>query len=322
MSTRPFLTAAVLIGALSLAHCGSEEDSPNSPTPGGPEATLFGVFPDSVLLVSGDRGWVLGSAVFTSSPGSQDVTSATRWEPSNLAVTSVQGNIITAVAPGEAEVRGFYQRFSATTRVTVLAPSSVRQFSMPALLTCWPGETFDWKAEAVLDTGAVHYPTAINWRSMNDAIVTVATREVQNSTGAISTDAAITCRSGGSTRFEATYAGRTAVTAVTVRPTQNLIEVRGVSTSASNGATISGVTVFYLLDTVPSATIQFETRDAANVTRILGTSSQTVTRGSGSVSLSHPLVAGAPSNVCVNVTMTPSGGAPIRDSGPASCPGL
>jgi hypothetical protein len=282
----------------------------------------FGVFPDATVLVSGDRGFVVGLAVSSSSPGSRDVTSATRWESLNPAVASVQGGTIMAQSSGQAELRGFYQQFTATSRVTVLASSAVRQFSMPTSLTCWPGETFDWKAEALLDSGAVLYPTAITWRSLDDAIVTVTTMEIHNSTGTISTDAAIRCRAGGSTRFEATYAGRTAVAAVTVRPPQDLIELRGSSLREANGATISGVTIFYLLDTASSATIQFETRDRANVTRILGTSSQTVTRGSGTVNLTHTLAAGSSSNVCENVTMTLPGAAPIRASNPVPCPGL
>jgi hypothetical protein len=41
------------------------------------------------------------------------------------------------------------------TRVTVFAPSAIRQLSIPSALVCWPGETFSWDAQVTLDTGSV-----------------------------------------------------------------------------------------------------------------------------------------------------------------------
>jgi hypothetical protein len=208
------LWLALAVVAL-VASCGSDERVPPMMPSGGSVATIFGVFPEAVLLGPGDRGWLFAqAAALPSDP--KDVTASTRWESLNPSVASVQGNIIAAILPGDAEVRASYQTFTATTRVTVFSPASIRQFSMAPELACWPTETFAWTAQAVLDSGAIVLPSSITWRSLDDRIVSVAPIEVQNSTGTIGTDARVTCRSAGAARFEATYAGRTAVAEVTV----------------------------------------------------------------------------------------------------------
>jgi hypothetical protein len=254
VTARSFARPCLAVALALAASCGSDTKMPPMGPSGGSIATLFAVFPETVRLGPGDRGWLFAQAAAVPSDP-KDVTASTRWESSNPSVASVQGNIITAILPGDVQVRGAFQTFVAATHVTVFSPASVREFTMPKELVCWPAETFSWTAQAVLDSGDIVLPSSITWRSLDDTIAAIAPVEVQNSTGTIGMDARVTCRAAGTTRFEATYAGHTAVAQVTVRAPRDVIEVRGASATPSPTAVHKGVDVFYVLDSEPSARI-------------------------------------------------------------------
>lgn len=314
-------TLAVTFAVMCLARCGSGSQTPVAPG-GAPAATLFGVFPTSILLGPGDRGWLFAQAAI-SPTDPRDVTAATRWDSTNPSVVSVQGAVVTGVSPGEADLRASYQTFTATTHITVFPLSAIQQFKMAAALICWPNETFSWSAQAVLDTGVTVIPTNITWRSLDDRIVSVTPVETQNSTGTVGTDATIECRGAGSTRFEATYAGRAAVATVTVRAPRDLIEARGHSIRQAGGAVVAiGVTVFYLVESVASARIELVVRDKTDVSRVVASSSLTVAHGGGTVSLetSFPWQ-GTTANLCDVVEMVLASGARLRALG-SDCPGF
>ena len=203
------------IGLILAADCGTDTNAPPMGPSTGSIVTIFAVYPETLRLGPGDRGWLFAQAAAVASDP-KDVTGSTRWESMNPSVASVQGNIITGILPGDAELRAAFQTFTATTHVAVFSPSSIREFTIPAERTCHPAETFAWSAQAVLDSGAIVLPSSIVWRSLDDAIVSVATVEVQNATGTIGMDAKVTCRAAGTTRVEATYAGRTATAEITV----------------------------------------------------------------------------------------------------------
>jgi hypothetical protein len=305
------LTGTVLAAA-AAARCGSRS-GPTAP-PAGNTATIFAVLPDAVTLIAGDRGWVGALAAVRLEDGGQDVTAATTWESLNPSVVSVQSNILTALSPGQTEVVGRYQRLTGSVRVTVLPPSAIRQFSMAPTLLCWPGETFSWTTQTVVDGGAVVLPTAIGWRSRDERMVSVTPFEQHVGSGHIRTDAEVACRSAGTTAFEATYAGRTAVTAVTVRVPQDLIEIRGISVRQSGATLTHQVTAFYIVDSAAGATIRFESRDASDHARVLGSSSLAVARGSGTATLQNT-VQGSGSIVCEVVDLLIAGGPAIRAAG-------
>jgi hypothetical protein len=258
---------------------------------------------------------VLALAAADSSSLPQDVTAATTWVSISPGVASVDGNTIRAVSPGETIVRGSYRGMTGQTRVTVFPASAIRQFLIPPALFCWPGETFSWNAQVTLDSGAQISPTAIVWRSLDPGLLSVAPIEEKILSGNIGTYADVACRASGSTTIEASYAGRTAVTAVTVRAARDLIEIRGVSVGSTPGGLNHGLTVFYLLDTASAAEIRFQSRDAANPQTVLATSSRTVSRGGGTVSMQNNVPAGR--NVCEAVELLIPGSAPIRAA--ASC---
>jgi hypothetical protein len=75
------------------------------------------------------------------------------------------------------------------------------------------------------------------------------------------------------------------------------------------------VTVFYLLDTASAAEIRFQSRDAANPQTVLATSSRTVSRGGGTVSLQNSVAGGR--NLCEAIDLLIPGGPTIRAA--ASC---
>jgi len=314
------LCAAALIAAAVCAGCGSDSSSPTGP-PNPPSTAVFGVFPQTLLIAAGDRGWLIALAAPTSAAEPEDVTARTRWESTAPAVFSAQAGIVTALAPGEGDVRATYAQFSAVTRVTVFSPADIRTFSIPATLVCWPNETFSWSAQAVLNTGAIVQPTNITWTSLDERIVSLTPVETRVSTGNVGTDAAVTCRSAGTTRFEARYAGRTAAADVTVRPPRDLLQTRGTSIAGSSSGTVThGVTVFYLLDSAPAARIDFVSRDANDRTRVFGASSLPVTRGGGIVHLSNTFSwSGSTASLCEVVELVIPGSPPLRSTG-IGCP--
>lgn len=53
--------------------------------------------------------------------------------------------------------------------------------------------------------------------ALDATIASLTTRETQVSTGGVGTEATVICRAAGTTRLEASYAGRTAVADLTVR---------------------------------------------------------------------------------------------------------
>jgi len=301
------LALAALVMSLCLSACGSG-GAPTSPS--GPAPGLFATGPESVTLVVGDRGWVFALAAASQSAAPQEVTDVTTWESSNAAVASVQGNIIRALSPGETTVRGSYRGLTGQTRVSVFATSAIRQVTIPTALICWPGETFSWDAQVTLDTGTVLFPTAVAWRSLDDRMLSVAPVEDKFASGNIGTSATIACRASGSTTIEASYAGRTAVSAVTVRAARDVIEIRGSSLSSTAGGITHGVTVFYLLDSAATAEIRFQSRDAADPQTVLATSSRTVSRGGATVNMQNSMAGGR--NVCQAVELLIPGSAPIR----------
>jgi hypothetical protein len=257
---------------------------------------------------------VFALAAATSSSLPQEVTSVTTWESSNPAVASVQGDgTLRALSPGETTVRGSYRGLRGETRVTVFAPSAIRQFSIPSALVCWPGETFSWDAQVTLDTGSVIAPTAVAWRSLDEGRLSVSPVEQKILTGNFGTSANVACRASGSTTIEATYAGRTAVTAVTVRAARDVIELRGVAISSVPGGVTHRVTVFYLLDTASAAEIRFQSRDAATPQTVLASSSRTVSRGGGTVVLQNSVAGGR--NLCEAIELLVPGAPAIRSAG-------
>jgi hypothetical protein len=310
--SRRRLALAAIVMSLCLSACGSG-GAPTSPS--GPAPGIFATGPESVTLVAGDRGWVFALAAANQSAAPQEVTDVTSWESSNPAVASVQGNVIRALSPGETTVRGSYRGLTGQTRVSVFATSAIRQFTIPTALICWPGETFSWDAQVTLDTGTLISPDAVTWRSLDDRMLSLAPVEQKFGTGNIGTSATVACRASGSTTIEASYAGRTAVSAVTVRAARDVIEIRGVSQSSTAGGITHGVTVFYLLDTASTAEIRFQSRDAANPQTVLAASSRTVSRGGGTVNMQNSVPAGR--NVCEAVELLIPGSAPMRAA--ASC---
>jgi len=308
--------------AICLTACGSNRAAPAGPTPGGETSGIFAVLPNTVVLGEGDRGWQAALFAATVNQSPQDVTAATRWESANPAVVFVQGSTFTALSPGEVDLRASYQRMTASTHVSVFPASALRTFSMPAALACWPGETFSWNARATLDSGAQVSPTAITWRSLDERMASVTTREQQVGTGTISTEAEIACRSAGTAGVEAVYAGRVATTTVTVRAPRDLIELRGASEgSPAPGVRTNGVTLFYVLDSAPTATIRFESRDASDLTRILAASTLTVQRGGATVHMENRWQ-GPAVTVCEVVDLIVPGGPSIHAAGTCSPPAL
>lgn len=312
---RAITAARVAVAAVCLASCGSKGAAPTAPSPGGDTSAIFDVFPDAVLLGPGDRGWLIALFAANLNQVPQDVTAATRWESSNPAVVSVLGSTLTSLTPGEADLRASYQGRTASTHVSVFASTAVRGFSMRTTLECWPGETYSWNAEVTLDTGVKVFPTAVTWRTLDERVASVTTTEQQVTNGNVSTDAEVACRSAGATRVEATYAGRIATTTVTVRAPRDLVEIRGASQgSPAPGTRTNGVTVFYLLDSAQSAQIRFESRDASDLTRVLGVSSLAVQRGGGTVNLQNSWQGPAVS-ACEVVDLILPGGPAIRAAG-------
>jgi hypothetical protein len=272
MKTGKVTRAAGFVAVVALVTtlgCGS-----SSPTAPAANATAVFIHPDRVLIGPGDREVMFALAAFpTGEP--RDVSATARWESSNTAVVTMDGNEAVGVGPGEAEIRVVLGTVSATQRVTVFAPSAVSQFSSGVPGGCWPGETVSVTVYGTLTNGEPITPTNVLWQSDDPGIATITTKPTPR--GAYSGhNGTITCRAAGVTRLHATYLGRTVTRELTVRVPLDTIEARG-SSSVRNGNTLThSESVFYVLDSAPSARIEFATRRVADPSQVVAASSQTV----------------------------------------------
>ena len=254
---------------------------------------------------------------------SQDVSASARWESSNTAVVSMDGNEAVGVAPGEAEIRAVLGSVSATQRVTVFTPDAVSRLTAAVLDRCWPGETSRVAAYGTLSNGDAFTPTSVIWQSDDPGIANVTTRPTPR--GAYSGwEGTLTCHATGVTRIRAIYLGRTVTTELTVRVPADVIESRG-SASVRNGNILThSENVFYVLDSAPSARIEFTTRRRTDPSRIIATGSQSISRGSAFATLQHSFewpASQSDSELCRTLEMIVPGSPPIRPAQFQQCDG-
>src|SRR5688572_9091608 len=137
MLSRQSLTAcavrgAIVCGFVTSLGCGAA--APTAPT----EPPLLAIFFTSnisaptLLIGPGDRGQMVALAGANPTAIAEDVTAAARWESTNPGVASIAavGGTITAISPGEADIRAFYRGATAQAHVTVFPPESVRQLQI------------------------------------------------------------------------------------------------------------------------------------------------------------------------------------------------
>ncbi len=150
----------------------------------------------TLLMGPGDRGQVVALAAANATARSEEVTAGVRWESSNPGVASITaaGGAITAISPGDADIRVFYRGATAQKRVTVFPPESVRQLQIAGQNQCWPGQgDLPWEVRATLDAGVIVIANSANWRVVDSRVA------------AISQSGTLTCGAVGSTVVEATY---------------------------------------------------------------------------------------------------------------------
>src|SRR5262249_36897177 len=96
------LCACTMLGALA---CGSDSNtSPTPPPSTPPRVTTVSVIGSATSLPVGSKSSLKATAAM-SDGSTQDVTAQATWESSNAAVASVAAGEVTAVTPGEADIR-------------------------------------------------------------------------------------------------------------------------------------------------------------------------------------------------------------------------
>lgn len=275
--------------------------------------TIFGVFPETILLGPGDDVAMIGLAAASISADTIEVTDRMRLQSSNEAVVRVAGSRVIGVAPGQADVLVTFQNLSATRRATVFAPSSVSRlvlYGTGGRNPCWPNEGLELGVDAVLDDGNRINARPVAWLSTAPAVASV--------------DAAgrVTCLTPGQATIEARYQGKTVSMAVTVRVPQDTLEFRGSSISGlvERGRTVTiGTSGFYVLVSGASAEIVQTIRNADG--SLIGSpSTVTAHRGSAPWHLTTTFVVPASAtSLCPQVVMRIDGSSRTFELPPLGC---
>jgi Big-like domain-containing protein len=277
------IRGAIVYGLAVSIGCGGT--APPAPTEVGFVSIFFSsnISAATLLMGPGDRGQALALAAANATARSEDVTAAARWESSNPGVASITaaGGAITAISPGDADIRVFYRGATAQKRVTVFPPESVRQVQISGQNQCWPGQgDLPWEVRATLDTGVIVTANSANWRVADSRVA------------AISQSGTLTCGAVGSTVVEATYVGRTATRSVTVMvPRDTIEEIGGSSSSTRVGQpTTQGAWGYYVLASAPSGRVIHVIVNQAGIEIASNASSLAVTTGNGPVRLTTTFI--------------------------------
>ena len=296
--SKHYRALALVVAALAVGRCGG---SPSNPSPV-PNATLFGVLPNALVLGPGDAVQVYGIAAAGPDAPTTDVTASMRLSSANPAVARIEGTKVIGVAPGETDITATYQSLTATARTTVFAPSSVVALKLvgtgDTVPPCWPNDHVEFLATAVLADGREIRPVPAAWSSTNPDVAPV------------DANGRVTCASPGSTTIRAMYQGQTGSVTVSVRVPQDTLErrVTGITGPVVRGNTVTvSDSGFYVLVSAASATIQHRILDADGTVLAAG-ATQTVARGSGPWSLRTSFTVPATArSVCTRVTMEATG---------------
>jgi hypothetical protein len=276
------IPGAIAYGLAVSIGCGAP--APTTPTEYQFVSVFFGsnIGAVTLLMGPGDRAQAVALAAANATAQSEEVTAAARWESSSPGVASISaGGIITAISPGNADIRVFYRGATGQRQVTVFPPESVRQIQISGQNECWPDQgDLPWEVRAILDSGVTITVNSANWRVVDSRVA------------AISQSGTLTCGAAGSTVVEATYLGRTATSRVTVRVARDTIEeMGGSSTSTRVGQPTTQVAHgYYVLASAPSGRVIHVILNQAGVEIASNASSLAVTTGNGPVRLTTTFI--------------------------------
>ncbi len=253
----------------------------------------------------GDRGQAFALAAANAAAPAEEVTAGVRWESSSPGVASITavGGAITAISPGDADIRMFYRGATAQARVTVFPPESVRQLQISGQNECWPGQgDLPWEVRAILDAGVTVMANSASWRVVDGRVA------------AISQSGALTCGAVGSTVVEATYLGRTATRSVAVKVPRDTIQLFGLGgTSTRVGQpTTQSADGYYVLASAPTGRVIHVIVDQAGVEIASNASSLAVTTGNGPVRLTTTFIVPAGTTmICTTLGLQVSGSSQV-----------
>jgi Carboxypeptidase regulatory-like domain/Bacterial Ig-like domain (group 2)/Protein of unknown function (DUF3761) len=116
--------------ALTLMSCGgggsNPSPSPSAPSPSNPTLTAVSVGGPGSAGNPGQSAQFTATATLSNGT-TQNVTNQASWQSSNNSVATVSGSgMVTAVAPGETDIRATYQSLTGSARVSVSAPAPPR----------------------------------------------------------------------------------------------------------------------------------------------------------------------------------------------------
>jgi hypothetical protein len=112
------VSATIAIGLISCGGGGG--DSPTTPSPPTPTVSSVSVTGPEAAAKAGDSAQFTATASFSNGT-SQNITSQATWQSSSATVATVTpAGMVTAVAPGEADISASYQSITGRMKITVV----------------------------------------------------------------------------------------------------------------------------------------------------------------------------------------------------------